>query len=242
VKKVVKILTFIIPVIYIPVLLVLASAEYNKLACKNIQVVVVDSAMNRFVNGNDVLAFLKRNNFKLTGANMNDINAQDIEDFIDKLPSVKKSECYKTINGTFKIEITQRRPVLRVISKGVQFYIDSEGEVMPVSRNYTAWVPVAVGQISKDFAKKHLFVFAEFLNDNDFWRAQVSQIYVRNSGEIEIIPRVGNHIIELGKIENLESKFNRLEALYVEKFNTEGWNKYKKISVKFDNQVVCTKK
>lgn len=241
-KKLFKILTFVLPVIYIPVFLVLTSTEYNNLTCKGIQVEVVDSAVSRFVNTNDVLRILNRNNFQLSGKNMNDINAQEIENFIDKFPSVKKSECFKTINGTFKIQITQRCPVMRIISNGVQFYVDSEGEIMPVSRNYTAWVPIAVGSISHDFAKNQLFKLSQYLDENKFWNAQVSQIVVRKNGEVEIIPRVGNHVIELGEIDNLENKFDRLEALYVEKFNTEGWNRYKKISVKFDNQVICTKK
>ena len=60
--------------------------------------------------------------------------------------------------------------------------------------------------------------------------------------EIELVPRVGNHIIYLGKLEHFEDKLKRLKTFYEKGLNQVGWNKYSRISLEFGNQIICTKK
>ena len=71
---------------------------------------------------------------------------------------------------------------------------------------------------------------------------QVEQIHVTPKQEIVLVPRIGNHIIEIGKADNLEKKLAKLEEFYKEGLNKVGWNKYNKINIEFDKQVICTKK
>jgi cell division protein FtsQ len=86
-----------------------------------------------------------------------------------------------------------------------------------------------------------VYRLAAFITADRFWNSQIEQIYVNNKYEIELIPRVGSHIIELGKTENIEEKMANLKLLYRQGFNKLGWNQYVKISLKYKNQVVCTK-
>jgi cell division protein FtsQ len=65
---------------------------------------------------------------------------------------------------------------------------------------------------------------------------------VKGNGEYVLVPRLGGHLIELGSLENLDKKFRNLLALYDQGFEKGGWEKYRKVSVKFDNQIVCTRK
>ncbi|WP_380590062.1 cell division protein FtsQ/DivIB [Saccharicrinis sp. FJH65] len=241
-RKVRNILLVVIPLLYIVVSMGFVSENSHKLICTKIEVTVLDSLTNTFIDPDDVLMMLNNEGIKLEGRRMNDINAQEVEDYIDKHPSILKSECYKTIGGTFRIDVHQRRPLIRVLTNKSNYYIDSNGDIMPFSKHYTAFVPVATGNVNDDNIKHGLFALGKFLDESEFWRAQISQINVVDDRDVTIIPRVGNHEIEFGSLDNIEEKFARLEALYKTKFNTEGWNRYKKISVKFENQVVCTKK
>jgi cell division protein FtsQ len=86
-----------------------------------------------------------------------------------------------------------------------------------------------------------VYKLAEFITNDKFWNSQIEQIYVNNNYEFELIPRVGSHIIELGRAEDLNEKFENLKILYLRGFNNLGWNQYEKISLKYKNQVVCTK-
>jgi cell division protein FtsQ len=82
-----------------------------------------------------------------------------------------------------------------------------------------------------------------YTSNNEFWNATVQQLYVNANGEIEFIPRIGNHTVILGDDQLLESKFNKLLLFYQEGMNKKGgWNQYSTINLKFKNQVVCTKK
>ncbi|RLD54531.1 MAG: cell division protein FtsQ, partial [Bacteroidetes bacterium] len=83
---------------------------------------------------------------------------------------------------------------------------------------------------------------AFYINDDEFLKAQIEQIYVTESKEFELIPKVGRQLILFGGIENMEKKFNNLIAFYKKGMKNNGWTKYKTINLKFENQVVCAKK
>ncbi|NJM14093.1 MAG: hypothetical protein HC896_00705 [Bacteroidales bacterium] len=87
-----------------------------------------------------------------------------------------------------------------------------------------------------------LYNIALFLSASKFWKAQVTQVYLNQNLEYEIIPRVGSHQIILGGADDLQYKFRKLEALYLKAFKVVGWNEYETINLKFGNQVICTKR
>jgi len=73
-------------------------------------------------------------------------------------------------------------------------------------------------------------------------KIQIEQIYVTKNREYEFVPKVGRHIIIFGGIENMNEKFKKLLVFYHQGINNAGWNTYKSINLKFENQVVCSKK
>ena len=71
---------------------------------------------------------------------------------------IKSAQVYYTLDGYFHVEITQRKPVLRIMS-GEGYYVDEDGKIMPLSRKYTSRVVVATGNISRKFACNGLYPF-----------------------------------------------------------------------------------
>jgi cell division protein FtsQ len=86
-----------------------------------------------------------------------------------------------------------------------------------------------------------LYKLALYIDNNDFWRSQIQQVYVNERQDMLLIPRVGSHTIIFGKSDNMDMKFNKLKLMY-KAFNVIGWNKYKTINLKYNNQVICTKR
>ena len=113
---------------------------------------------------------------------------------------------------------------------------------MPPDAKCVAHRAIVTGNVEKSFAMKDLYKFGVFLQNNKFWEAQIVQINVLPGKEIELVPRVGNHIIYLGKLEHFEDKLKRLKTFYEKGLNQVGWNKYSRISLEFGNQIICTKK
>jgi cell division protein FtsQ len=184
---------------------------------------------------------LQQSGINLVGKSLSEINTGRIEATLEANELVRQAECYKTVAGRVKLKVYQRTPLLRVIANKGNYYIDTDGKKMPVPANFSAYVPVATGFIEDDFALAELFRFSRFLQKNKFWNAQIEQIYVAPNRDIELTPRVGNHQIILGKIEDYEENLDKLKLFYEEGLSKIGWNKYSKINLKYKNQVVCTK-
>lgn len=211
--------------------------------CTRFEVLIKDSTETRFVHADDVVRLVKNKDLYPVGKQMDEVNTLDIQTAIMANKLVKSAEVYSTSNGSVIANIYQRSPILRVISdREGDFYIDKNREIMPTSSRFTVYVPIATGDISKEFAKDKLYDFANFLHENPDWDAWIEQIVVKNNEKVELIPRAGDFRIILGTLDNYPAKLAKF-ALFVKKgLNIVGWNRYSEINLSFDNQVVCTKK
>ncbi len=211
--------------------------------CTRFEVLIKDSTETRFVHADDVVQLVKNKDLYPVGKQMDEVNTLDIQTAIMANKLVKSAEVYSTSNGSVIANIYQRSPILRVISdREGDFYIDKNREIMPTSSRFTVYVPIATGDISKEFAKDKLYDFAKFLLENPDWDAWIEQIVVKKNEKVELIPRAGDFRILLGTLDNYPAKLAKF-ALFVKKgLNIVGWNRYSEINLSFDNQVVCTKK
>jgi len=212
--------------------------------CQGFEVEVQNSSStDQFVDTDDIEKFIKEKGLDPTNKHFSDINTNAIEEAILTNQLVKRANVFITNNGTIKASIEERKPILRIISNtGDNYYIDNDGNKMPLSKRFTAYLPVATGTIKEDFAKSELYKFALFLYDDEFWNAQIEQIVVLPNKDLKLIPRVGNHEIILGNLNEYKEKLDKLLAFYKEGLNETGWNKYSVINLKFDKQVVCTRR
>ncbi|MDO5522454.1 MAG: hypothetical protein Q4G48_00225 [Bacteroidia bacterium] len=211
--------------------------------CTKFEVVVKDSVQTKFIHPADIEELLKRKELYPVGKTMDEINTLEILDTILTNKLVKSATVYTARGGLVVANIYQREPILRVIShtKG-SFYIDNNREQMPVSQNFAVYVPLATGAIDEEYAKNELYDFAVFLNNNPDWNAWVEQIVVKPNKDVDLIPRAGDFRIVFGKLENYSEKFAKFALFIEEGLNVVGWNRYSEINLKYDNQVVCTKK
>jgi len=123
-----------------------------------------------------------------------------------------------------------------------RYYLDRNGEAIPTSANYTANVLVATGYFSEQFAKTQLLPFVLFIEENLFWKAQVEQVHVEQNGDVLLTPLVGDHIIEMGSLEDYPQKLRNMKAFYQQIMAGNNWNMYQKLSVKYKNQVIAKKR
>ena len=209
--------------------------------CKELKVNIIDASERQYLMESDIINTITKAGLSPVGKDMESINTVAIEKKITENRLVKRAECYKTVDGTVKIKIFHRTPVLRVFSINESYYVDSQGEKMPVPENFAAYVPVANGFIEDEFATKQLYEFSIFLQQDKFWNSQIKQIYVAQNGDIELTPAVGNHRIVLGKIENYKENLEKLRLFYDKGLSKVGWNRYSVINLKFKNQIVCKK-
>ena len=112
---------------------------------------------------------------------------------------------------------------------------------MPLSSNYSARVLLISGDISEaDNDQIHLLV-SKILSD-EFLKKQIIGIEKMPDNEFVLVTRIGDQKIELGKIENLESKFKNLKSFFIKTMKDRTIDNYTSINLEYNNQVVCTKK
>ena len=173
-----------------------------------------------------------------------------------KTAFVNTAQCYITTEGNVKLSLTQRTPIVRVKAEsGEDYYIDDNGGVMP-NTQYTSDMIIVTGALSKQYACKYISLLASTIMADDLWRNQIEQINVLKDKTIEIVPRVGDHIINIGELpsantdaarntrirEYVEKQLQRLESFYRFGLVHAGWNKYEYISLEYTNQIVCRKR
>ena len=238
-KKILIILASILVVGYLIFAAIYFGGSMRNRECVNFEVIVRDSLRLQFVQAHDIVELVKRHELYPVGKTFDEINTLTIRDAILTNELVESAEVFTTSRGTIVASITQREPVLRVISDSFgSFYVDSNREIMPVSPNFVVHVPLATGVISKEFAKSCLFDFALFLNRNPNWNAWFEQIVVGRNQHVVLIPRVGDFRIVMGTLDNYATKLDNF-ALFIERgLNVLGWNRYSEINLSFENQIV----
>jgi len=162
-----------------------------------------------------------------------------IEKVIQSNDMVKKAQVYFTIDGKFVSKIVQRKPIGR-IEGASKFYLDDEGERMPLSRHYSARVPIITGKITGK-TLEDAYVILDYINKDDFLRKSVIGIHIEEEGKYQLRFRLENFVVNLGGVDNLNKKFKNFKAFYTKASKDNSLEKYAVVSLEFNNQVVCTK-
>lgn len=242
IKKIFIILFLLLLMAYLVVAVTVLNAKPAKQICKGLELVINDSIDYGFITKQEILKMLTSKKLSPIGTEIDLVNTRQIEEELNKNPLIDHVECYRTPSSRIGIEVTQRLPIVRIMANnGENYYVDLKGKIMPLSTS-TANVVIITGSVDRNFATKELYELGQFLQQYPLWQAQIQQINVTPSKELELVPRVGEHIIFLGKPGNYEQKFDRLKTFYKKGLNQVGWNKYSRISLEFDNQIICTKK
>jgi cell division protein FtsQ len=227
--------------------LVFSASYFRKLSrnklCESFEVVIADSNRVQFVLTRDIERLVKRHNLHPVGKSFGDINTLAIRDTILTNQLVESAEVYTTPAGGIVAAICQRQPVIRVItSQGRSYYVDQERRIMPVTPAFTVYVPVVTGAVTETMAREELYDFAMFLQRNADWDAWIEQIEVRSNDDVVLIPRAGDFSIVMGSLKDYPVKLSKFIRFVDQGLNVLGWNRYSEINLKYENQVVCTRK
>ncbi|OQD43890.1 hypothetical protein BUL40_04615 [Croceivirga radicis] len=162
-----------------------------------------------------------------------------IEKIVQSSPMVKTAQVYRTVDGKLISKIIQRKPIGRIEGNS-RFYLDSEGKRMPLSRYHSARVPIITGKITEK-TLEDAYVILEYISQDDFLRKNVIGIHIKDEDAYLLKLRVEEFVVNLGSVENLDEKFKKFMAFYVKAAKDNSLDTYAEVSLKFDNQVVCTK-
>jgi cell division protein FtsQ len=258
-KRIFVILSWSVLIAGLFVLLGFIEARHSNMTCCQFNVMVDYNKSDPLIISDEIKAEIIRSSDSIIGKPLENIHIEKIRQILKKNLYIASANIYTNIEGCFNIKIKQRKPIILIINKRNQkYYINEEGLIFPASSKYFARVLIANGNINErhipaknnvidtdtlhgQSIHRQILSMARAIINDELLNAQIDQIYVNDQGEFELVPKLGGHLIIFGDINNMEEKFTKLVAFYKQGIGEKGWRKYKKINLKYENQIVCSK-
>lgn len=193
-----------------------------------------------FVKQETVNKLLIENNEGVSSIQKVNLDLNKLEKNLNAQEMIEKSDVYVSIDGVLKAVVRQKTPIARIFDNEGSFYIDYEGNRMPLSTNFTARVPLVSGGINKN-NNEDLAQLLRIIHDDPFLKKNIIGIEIMPNGSLKMHNRNFDFQIDFGKLINMEHKFKNYKAFFQKAVLDSSLYKYKKIDLRFTEQVVCTK-
>ena len=205
---------------------------------RNINDIIIDfeSTNKLFITQDSILKLLPTNFSEKKSVNIN-----YLESLVNSNGFIKNSEVYISIEGDLIIEVQQRNPIGRIISDNATFYIDDESKIMTTSKIYSSRVPV-VFNYDESSSQKRIYQMCDLIDSDEFLKKKVTRINFLKNNYITLNFRDHDFDLVIGEYKNIKKKVKNFKAFYQVAVGNESIDKYSKINLQFENQVVCSKK
>jgi cell division protein FtsQ len=264
-KKIIKISLWVIFSVGLIFVMSFAGRSHSQRICMKLNISIERQNDDLFIKEEDITKLLTDHGKMPAGQELSKINVNDLENLILSHPAVESCEVFITVGGDVTINMLQRKTIARLTNlSNESYYFDSHGKLMPWSEEYTSPVVFVNGYFTENYGAMYRQSFDSWSADSalhtpnlldDIWQitkrinadtflcAQIVQVYVTPEKQFQLVPRVGDQIINLGDISDLDAKLKKLLIFYRDGLNHTGsWTDYSLIDLQYKNQIVCTKK
>lgn len=210
--------------------------------CERVDVIINDSTKLQFVTEQEILREINNFPSRATSLKIADLNTDSLERLLSQVDKIEKVSCVTLTDNTMRIIIDPLCPVARVFDGDLSYYINRDGKRMSATERYHLDVPVIAGRFDHRFRGADLLPLVDYIEGNQVWRSLITMIKVDSPHDVILIPSIRGHVINIGDVDNLEDKFYRILRAYKEVLPVKGWDFYDTISVKWNGQIVATKR
>jgi cell division protein FtsQ len=236
--------------------------EQGKSQIIQVQIEIEQNGLNdRFITPERIDSLLRIPQGVLVGKAMNELDMGNLNRFIRQDAAVASCEIVLGVDGIVRAKVKERLPILRVLNpSGNGFYLDKEGNSFSLLNYAVAQVPVFLTEtevMPMEFPVKSEYYTADVLNgtyldemcifglhihNNPDLNDLIEHVSVKSYGGFEVTPRIGNQVIDYGVAYNLDTKTKMLFEFYKTQSNRINLEKYERINLNYNRQVVCVKR
>lgn len=204
----------------------------------------------RFLEDEELIALVKQRSGNIVGRKVAGFDIYALEKDLDNTSCILKSQVYVDNEGVLHIQVSERKPFVRLQTANSAYYADREGKLFPLQSHYSAWVPVvegklpiesghAMGKAEQDWMKSMIALVAAF-QDNSKWKNRCTQIHIDKDGRASLVLDGYSERFILGDFNEVEKKQRKIEQ-YISLIRpqlAEG-KTYKSVNVRFNGQIIC---
>ena len=207
--------------------------------CKAIEYTIVDRSKRMYVTEAELNALLQKENLYPVGQLIDRGRLHRIEQTILHHPMVRTAECYTTPLGVIHVRLSQRVPLVRVQIPGDAYFIDTDRHVMPVRAAVKDSVLVATGAVGPQIASRQIADFAEWLQEDPYWKARIHHLHVQSPQMVYLYLRGENQPrIVLGKMSRYDRKLAKMRTFLENSAEAVRDKHYTEYDLRFHGQVI----
>jgi cell division protein FtsQ len=247
IRKEIKVATALLAISF---LIAFSERKQGGSVCNDIIIELDNLHENHFLDEADVMKLVESSGQPIKGVGIDRIDLKLIEQKLKYDKHILDAELYGDLKGNLVVDVELRRPIARIVqSDAPDAYIAEDGVIMPVSEKYSSRVILISGSFVKrlledeDLTKSEeglqLKEMIEFINDDDFWKAQIAQLDISNNGKITIYPQVTGQRVEFGSADDFRNKLRKLMIFYKEILPQRGWTKYERVNLEYEGQIIA---
>lgn len=237
-------------VVYMVIAIVVTGREPDAALCSGMTIEVVDApgrvkGVKPFVTSQELEHELGDLPARARGIALENINTQEIRHRLLELDKIEDASVVRYTDGSIRIKVKPIEPVLRVFDRSESFYVNRAGKRVKASARYHKNVPIVEGHFDpadSAFTPLSLLPLLNYIAADTMWNAFIGMVKVNSPTDVLLIPNIRQHVINIGAPTDLDSKFDRLLTFYRKVLPRQGWEKYDTLTLKWDGQLVATKR
>jgi cell division protein FtsQ len=162
------------------------------------------------------------------------LDLKEVEDLLISNPMIATADIFRTPQGILSVKLEERKPIVRVINNQEEFYLDNIGHRVPLSKKYSARVPIFYGKVDKNLMD--LVNFIKLIKKDSFAKSEVIDLKSLNNNYVLGLRTFPFKII-WGKNSKYKNKIKKLKYLYYY-LEKKDFLKIEKVNLSFDKQIV----
>ncbi len=228
---------------------------------RGIEISISDGCKNNLLDDGEIENLILGHYPGLEQTDIKEVDTKGIVELLSGNPYVLTAKAHMSMGGKLQVSVTLRDPVVRMFYQDNEFYISRQGTYMPLTASHYSHVIVGscgfeephcrnihllnlsdTSLHKQPFTLRKIWTLASFLYDNPQYGDIFDQISVEDKGDLFLVPKLGNLTVIVGDTSQLDKKFENMWAFLDQGINQVGWDTYSTINLKFNNQVVCSRK
>lgn len=229
--------------VYLVFALAITNSVSSETTCTGLKIAVNDTASLKFVTAAELSRELGTLPADAKGMRLLDIDTDSMERLFNSIDKIENVNAVRLTDGSVLVTVDPLHPVARVFDSKGSYYINRSGKRISANARYHIDVPVIQGDfVDSVFPASRVLPLVDYIAADSLWNSLVSMIKVDSPSDILLVPIVRGQIINFGTPDNFDNKFMRLRRMYSEVMPVKGWSYYDTISVKWDGQIVATRR